>query len=71
MKDLFKSKFPFVEKEDKELTTEQLEMKRFYESTYEFVPKEEDNRLRDIPADEQISTGGARNKSNDSRRTRQ
>lgn len=61
MKALFRNHFPFVEgTPEEELTPEQLIVKQTYEKLY---PKEKDDRLRDVPTDEQISSRGTGNKS--------
>lgn len=54
MKALFKSKFPFVELPDEELTNEQLSIKRQYEKAYQLYEKvtsekaDKVNRLRKV-----------------------
>lgn len=48
MKALFKSKFPFVELPDEELTNEQITIKRTYENTYPIQEETETDRLRNV-----------------------
>lgn len=50
MKALFKSKFPFVELPDEELTNEQLSIKKQYENTYGIEESKElvKEHLRDL-----------------------
>ena len=61
MKDLFKSRFPFVELPNEQLTDEQLAIKKMYiemDSDSPCIPCEQEktNRLRKIRSDESGTT---------------
>lgn len=75
MKSLFRSRFPFVEYPNEQLTDEQLAIKKMYNEIGSDAPcapceEEKANRLRNVPTDEQVSAGGAGDRQVKSRRTR-
>ena len=51
MKDLFKSRFPYVTMDDSELNKEELKIKKQYENQY-ISKKNEVNQLREVHIDD-------------------
>lgn len=69
MESLFKSKFPFVTKDDSELNQDELKIKRQYEANYKTKTKDiqtENDSLSEVRGLEQNTTRKSRRSGNDS-----